>query len=805
VRIVLAVLLALTVLCGAAWAAAEPVDNAGQLTGVEIFPLADLTMGVKGTGYTVIRGTEVDSFNVEVLEVIPDGGFNGGPMILARFTGPTIDFSDGIAGGYSGSPVYINGKLVGAVSMAMPFTDTHIGGITPIGQMLKSLPDGEEIDYSDNTVLPETDNNGIPVDADGKVISFVRDYETARQYNDAMAARGIERYAAVPATTPVYFSGISPAVMDLYRDDLQELLGDRFTLMEMPVGSAGDEGLFLREDSNKTGLFLHETSNEPPLKGGDACAVSFVEGDIEMSGIGTVTYTDTDGRFLIFGHMMMGEGNTNFPIGLAYITWVHSSIMRAFKQGVRLNTLGTITKDHAAGCGGSFDVEPDMIPVLFKINDADLGTSETMRYRVVRHRDYTPILLSMALSQAATELMDRRPGGTLKLSYHIEGVGLKEPMRRTNYFFDDSNVIMNGAFELMPIADLLANNVYRDVEISKINVLAEITRNRINASIDEAEILPDEPEKTDEDAEVEESAEEQIEEAEAEANIIEKIKTKILEQEVQPEPEVQPEHNETAFSRRLQSGPTAEHAPWASRLRAQAQPRPKPSSPRPATRLQQNPNVQEEPEVIAPTDAAMVEYLDEIPTYHPGETIRVKVRLQPFRTDTVWREFSIQVPEDFPSGSTMLYIHGGGDLMSWSELGGKGRSLWGFGPLIDTTDFDLDKIIDQIVDAPLNNELLVTLQRPYEYIDPTLVELDENGEQVSLAEDEEEPEPFVDEKYQMEWVIYNSYMLPVNILTPEDEAELEEMAEELEEDLADEDAEETEDDAESEYEAKWPF
>ncbi|MBN2083132.1 hypothetical protein JW859_13115 [bacterium] len=802
-RVVLAILLALTVLCGVAWAAETPADNAPQLTGVEIFPLADLQMGMKATAYTVIRGTKVESFNVEVLEVIPDGGFDGGPMILARFTGPVVDFSDGIAGGYSGSPVYINGKLVGAVSMAMPFTDTHIGGITPIEQMLKSLPDGEEIDYSDNTVLPETENSGIPVDADGKVISYVHDYEAARQFNDAMAAAGIERFAAVPATTPVYFSGISPAVMELYRDKLQALLGDRFTLMEMPVGRADDEGLFLREDANKPGLFLHQTSNEPPLKGGDACAVSFVEGDIELAGIGTVTYADTDGRFLIFGHMMMGEGDTNFPIGLAYITWVHSSIQRAFKQGVRLNTLGTITKDHAAGCGGSFDIEPDMIPVRFKINDIDLGTTESMRFRVVRHRDYTPILLSMALSQAATELMDRRPGGTLKLSYHIEGVGLKEPMRRTNYFFDDSNVIMNGAFELMPIADLLTNNVYRDVEISKIEVLAEVTRNRINASIDEAELLPD---KTDAEDESEESAEEQIEEAGEDANIIEKIKTKILEQEIQPEEEVQPEEvqpedSESTIGRRMPVAPSAEQAPWLNRLRTQARPRPQSRAYRPDYRLQQNPNPQEEPEVIVPTDGAPVEYItDEIPTYHPGETIRVKVRLQPFRADTIWREFSIQVPEDFPSGSTMVYIHGGGDLMSWSELGGKGRSLWGFGPIIDTTDFDLDKIIEQIVDAPLNNELLVTLQRPYEYIDPTVIELDENGEQVNS--DEEEPEPFVDEKYQMEWVIYNSYALPVNILTAEDEAELEEIAEEESADAADgEDA----DDAESEYEAKWPF
>ena len=193
--------------------------------------------------------------------------------------------------------------------------------------------------------------------------------------------------------------------------------------------------------------------------------------------------------------------------------------------------------------------------------------------------------------------------------------------------------------------------------------------------------------------------------------------------------------------------------------------------------------------------------MEEIPTYNPGETIRVKVRLQPFRTDPVWREFSITVPEDFPSGSTMLYIHGGGDLMSWNELGGKGRSLWGFGPIIDTREFDLDSIISQIVEAPLNNELLLTLARPYEYIEPGSLSKDGNN---SDAIEEEEPEDHIDEIYQMEWVIYNSFFLPINILSEEDEAEIEEM---LKEATEDENGEELEDenDREDEYDTGLPF
>ena len=754
------------------FAFAETGDTASAapaLQGVEMYPLEDLKAGMKAKAYTVIRGTKIEEFNVEVLELIPDGGFDGGPMILARFTGDVVDFSDGIAGGYSGSPVYLNGKLVGAVSMAMPFTDTHVGGITPIQQMLKSLPTDEELDYSNNTVLPPTDNSGVDIDDETTKISYIDDLDAARTYNDRMRELGKSDYAAVPATTPVYFSGVSPAVMGKFGADLKDLLGNRMELMEMPMGSAKDKGLLLLEPGDAPGLFLEERTNQPPMLPGDACAIVLAEGDVELYGIGTVTYTDDDNQFLIFGHGMFNEGDTYMPIGKAYITWVYGSIQRAFKAGVRLNTLGVVTQDHSSSCGGSFNLDPDLIPIRMKLKDMDTGDSVTKRFKVVNHRDYTPILISMGLSQASAEVLDRRPSGTLKLSYHIEGIGLKEPLRRTNYFSDDFDVFSNGAYEIMPIADLLANNIYRDVKITKVDILAEITRNRINAAIDEAEIIDGQgtvlkPDEDDEatDAEVDEAIGSEEEDAETpEAESVE-------------EPLI-PEDAAAAI------------ASWTGQRRY--------------TRLSQLQQQQPAEEEIPPADQAYIEAIPtgEIPTYKPGDIIRVKVRLQPFREDPVWREFTIQVPDDFVSGSTSLYIHGGGDLMSFSELGGKGRSLFGMGPIIDLEDRDLDSILDQIVSAPLNNELVLTLARPYDYN----AEMEAaNGDSVS---DEEELEPTVDSVYQMEWVIYNSWFLPVNIMTEEDVADAEEMEQSAVngEDMP-ADAE-NEDEAEEEYESKLPF
>jgi hypothetical protein len=725
VKVLCAALVAAALSCQFAFAAeaAAPAPATGtqaqNALAVPIFPLESLKLGMKGTGYTVIRGTEVKPFNVEILELIPKGGFDGGPLILAKFTGEVVEFSKGIAGGYSGSPVYIGDKLLGAVSMAIPYTDTHIGGITPIQSMLQALPGAEEIDYSGNTVIPPTTGNGKPLDKDGNPLpeqmTYVDDYEMARAYNDSMRTQGLNRVAAVRVKTPVFFSGVSPEVRDIFAPRLGKLLGGNFQLLDHPMGKAGDPGLFLRDKLDTPGLLLGKPQEPPPLVRGDAIAVSLIQGDIEAYAIGTLTYSDKQGRFLCFGHPLLQSGDANFPIGKAYIAWTFQSIERGFKEGVRLNSAGTLTRDQAGGCGGMLWQDADLIPVSVKINDIDLGSSQTLKFKVIRHPDFTPMLVAMGMSQAAVQVLDRQPRGTLKISYHIEGVGLKEPLRRTNYYTDDEDVISGAAMELMPLSSLLETNIYREVKVTKILVLVDVTRNRINASIDDAKFI---------------LTEEQQAQAAAAAAA-----------GPPPLPEA--------------PAPAAVPTPPAEDQDGVQQPaQDAPPSPAPENPTQPGATPPGTPPLSMPPNPAA-----QLPTFKPGDTIRVKVRLQPYRTDAVWREFSVKVPDDFPAGNTMVVVHGGGDLISPSELSGKGRSLFGMGPILDLRAHDLDSVLDQIVSWPLNNELLVTLVRPY---DPTQAQ--ELGQsQTSAGPDLEKPNDKVDAKYEMEWVIYNGFMLPVNI------------------------------------------
>jgi hypothetical protein len=679
---------------------------------IPVFELKDLSPGLKGEALTVIRGTKIEKFDVEIIELIPDGGFDGGPLILAHFTGEVVDHSNGIAAGYSGSPVYIDGKLLGAVSAAIPFTDTHVGGITPIGSMMAALPDADGLDFGKNTVLPATDNSGVSIDEDGNIISYVETLEEALAFNDQARRDQIHAYAAVEATTPVFVSGVSSRVLGLYEEQIKQQLGTNLELINRPTGSASGPGLFLKQNSEADGsLLLTDEISGPPLKPGDAVAASLVTGDIEMQAIGTVTYSDDQGRFLMFGHPFFQAGPTNMPISKAYITWTYTSLERAFKEGVRLEpTLGTMTKDQSAACGGTFKFQPDMIPVKVKIKDIDTGESQDFNYEVFKHPDWTPMLLAMSVNQAAAEVLDRQPKGTMKLSYHVEATGLKEPLRRQNYYSNDMDVISDGAFDIMPLANLLQNNIYRDVDIAKVQVMMEITRNRINASIDNAEIINDKTK--DAAADTSSSLLEDPVSADGESEL---LNGNFEPSQQQPGEEQNPEDNTDPMMGNMMF------------------------------------------------DASLS--MENVPTFAPGETIRVKVKLQPYRTDPVWREFKLTVPTDFPSGNTSLIVHGGGDLVSMAPLGGKGRSLFGMGPILDITKQDFDDILDQIMEWPTNNELLVTLVRPF---DPSMVA-------ASLAGDDTPDEKF-DAKYQMEWVIYNGFQMPVIIASKEEQAAREEGA-----------------------------
>ncbi len=235
----------------------------------EFMNVSEVQPGMTGYAKTVVHGTTIDTFPVEILGVMKNSGPSG-DLVLAKFSGPLIEETGGIAQGMSGSPVYINGKLLGAVAYGWSFTNSRVGMITPINDMIKlwNVPTREEI----------------------------------RPFN-------ARESSLIPIATPLMTSGfdsVSTAWMQ------SKLPGYNF----MPVDTAS-------ASSDSTAL---------PLEPGSSVAAAFVNGDMKMGAIGTVTYVDND-QIVAFGHPFLKKGSINYFMHNAYIFTVVNNLSSSFKLG----------------------------------------------------------------------------------------------------------------------------------------------------------------------------------------------------------------------------------------------------------------------------------------------------------------------------------------------------------------------------------------------------------------------------------------------------------------------------------------
>lgn len=654
---------------------------------VEFFPLSQVKAGMKGIGKTVIRGTAVETFNVEILDIIPDGGFDGSAIILAKFSGPVIDSSNGIAEGYSGSPVYINGKLLGAVSSAIPYSDTHVGGITPIESMLAALPNRYRGDYKANTVVPAPIAQRKP--------RFIEQGPPEGSTAPQQPPEG-QPLSLVPLSAPIVVSGLSANSMRI----LEKAVGNSPYLHLASVGGAGEGASGLRK-----GL-LSGKDADAQLKAGDAAGVSLMTGDIDISAIGTVTYVDDNGQVLMFGHPFNMAGEIDLPLQKAYVAYTYTSIERAFKVGFTLHPVGAAKQDRAAAVGGLLNATPDMVPFKITINDIDMGVTREFNVAVTRDPSWFDSLAMTAFSEALVRTLNMQSGGTARMEFELEGVGLKEPLKRTNYFFSNMSPTDIVWEEMLPLASLLSNNIYREVKLAGMKVTVDFTRNRVNAAIDGAEmLLPGEKPKE--------------------------------------QPAAEPMKAEAALQETTVEGDSS--APGGGDSVGES-----------STEVQQQNQTSQDG--VAGAAAPSSPAIAQPKTVHPGDMLRVIVRLQPYREKSVEQTIYFTLPSDFPEGPTSIIVHSGGGLLSiYNEFGGRGRYLLGMGTFVNVpvSLHDLDKIIEKALSTPLNNEIVVSILKPG--VDPSGAQ----NAQASKAADDPNWEPDFHVSLPTKWVIYEEQMIPI--------------------------------------------
>lgn len=366
-----------------------------------VFPLSQIQRGQRGVGYTVFAADELEPFGVEVLGVLEGMLGPGEDVILAKLTGDNIAFT-GVISGMSGSPVYIDGKLVGAVSYRFgAFAREPIAGITPIERMLPLL---------DKTAFPARSASSSDPRR-GPAASPVSWEDLGRAPRDAVgpvvARLGPSLPEAAnearPILTPLSGGGLHPVAAERMQ---RALVG---TGVRLNPGGGG-----ARTTATTAGRVP-----AAPLRPGAPIAALLAQGDVNLSAIGTVTYVH-DNEVLAFGHPFVGQGAAGFPMATAAIINTLASPRGSYKQGLAAAEVGVVSQDRLTAISGRLGgPRPPLVPLEVVVRDAD-GTPVTTRVEMVDEPRWLAFLTDTVVASAVLRRLDAEVGGTVRMKAGYE-------------------------------------------------------------------------------------------------------------------------------------------------------------------------------------------------------------------------------------------------------------------------------------------------------------------------------------------------------------------------------------------------
>ncbi len=352
---------------------------AADVSAAEIFPLDRVRPGMVGVGRTVFEGSKIEEFRVEIIGVLA----NTGPkrsIVLARLEGGPLE-KTGVIAGMSGSPVFLEGKLLGAVAYGFPFSKETIAGITPMSEMIEAgRDDVRRAAAARFPVRFGTTGPSAPLDPATLASALQRPLASVLVDPQRTVAFGLPaRFlgaSLTPLSLPLVFSGFDPGSFE-WAKGLFTPLG--FT----PILAGAAAGTL--------------TEPIPALAPGSALGVSLIEGDLDLSVTGTVTHVDDGGRVYAFGHPFYNLGPTQFPMRKAYVYSVFPSLYQSWKISTPAEPVGTIEQDRTAAIAGRLGPAPRMIPVALKLRGSR-DEERAFSFRIVEDELFTPLLAYVALT-----------------------------------------------------------------------------------------------------------------------------------------------------------------------------------------------------------------------------------------------------------------------------------------------------------------------------------------------------------------------------------------------------------------------
>ncbi|MGA2740583.1 MAG: SpoIVB peptidase S55 domain-containing protein [Bryobacteraceae bacterium] len=400
------------------------------------FPLKDIKPGLRGIGKTVFSGNRIDEFQVEILGVLE----NIGPkqnLILARLSGGPLA-ETGVLQGMSGSPVYIDGKLAGAVALAFPFAKEAITGIRPIEEMVRVTEAGRT---PPQTQVARAARNEV------SLASLFASKDLTRLL-PSRAEPAIRDTKLLDISTPVSFGGFTRATLDAFAPQLRAL------------------GLEPAQGLSAGGPSSPHMGDPSKLKPGSMISVQLMTGDLSIGADGTVTYIDGN-RIYAFGHRFLAVGSTALPFTRSEVLALLPVMSASFKISAPKETMGAILQDRNTAIAGELGRAAAMAPVSISVSRGGKRL-DNYQMEMVNDRFLSPLLVQMAV-YSTIDATERTVGASsFRVTGEIEFQGSAAPLKVNNMYAADTGSAMIASLSTaIPLAYVLQSG-FDALEVKKV-------------------------------------------------------------------------------------------------------------------------------------------------------------------------------------------------------------------------------------------------------------------------------------------------------------------------------------------------
>jgi SpoIVB peptidase S55 len=452
------VCLSFSSLTSAQTSASAPAQNPKTIA------VSEIHAGMRGVAYTVFEGVKPEAMEVEVLGVLHNVNGPKGDIILVRLHGQKVEYT-GVVAGMSGSPVYFDGKLAGALAFRIgEFSKEPIAGVTPIADMLEiSALDRSPAEETSaarpavNTVAGKTSGPGAVPALPGLAQDAAQ-----RSADQSSTGKDFANYLK-PIETPLVFNGFSEQAIQLFA-------GQFASAGIVPVMGAGSTS---------------DDKQPEPLVAGSAVSAILVRGDMDIEATCTVTYVDPQ-RLLACGHPLLQFGSVDLPMNKAEVLATLASPLNAFKIVNTTEPVGTFVQDRHTGIMGVFDRQPEMIPVTLSIH-SNTGVKQ-FHYEVLNNPKLTPVALMVTVFNALHGVNEFGEEITYRLAGSIGVKGFPDVTMR-NMFAPGENsqpAAMQAAIALGERFGRIYDNPYNAPAIAGVNLDFDLVRERRWARLESA-------------------------------------------------------------------------------------------------------------------------------------------------------------------------------------------------------------------------------------------------------------------------------------------------------------------------------